>query len=70
MVWIKSLVTGHKVVAIRPRNNDKLEVLRFDPYSESFIRYNTFWMNTKLIVSLVERFCVYKEAEKIRGAKY
>lgn len=36
MVWIKSLVTGHKQMGIRPRNNEKIECLRWDPISECF----------------------------------
>ena len=34
MVWLRSVVTGNKALGIRPRNNEKLEVLRWDPVSE------------------------------------
>lgn len=34
MVVMKSIVSTAKAVAIRPRNNDKLEILRWDPISK------------------------------------
>lgn len=34
MVLMESAVSGHKFTAIRERLVDKLEVIRFDPYSE------------------------------------
>lgn len=34
MVLMESMVSGHKYNAIRERLGDKLEVIRFDPYSE------------------------------------
>lgn len=34
MVLIESVVSGHKYTAIRERLGDKLEVIKFDPYSK------------------------------------
>ena len=34
MVMMESAVSGHKFVTIRERLGDKVEVLRFDPFSE------------------------------------
>jgi len=32
MVLIQSMITGHKRIAIRPRLDDKLEKIDFDPW--------------------------------------
>ncbi len=40
MVLMNSLVSGHKVVAIRPRNNEKLEMIRYDPFSNYYLFSN------------------------------
>lgn len=34
MVMMESAVSGHRFVTIRERLADKVEVLRFDPFSE------------------------------------
>ena len=34
MVLIQSMITGHKRVAIRPRLDDKVEKIAFDPFSK------------------------------------
>lgn len=33
MVLMESMVSGHQFTAIRERLADKLEIIRFDPYS-------------------------------------
>ncbi|CAH2982960.1 unnamed protein product [Chilo suppressalis] len=37
MVLMESVVSGHKFNAIRERLADKLEILKFDPYSEYLV---------------------------------
>lgn len=32
MVLLESLISGHKVVAIRPRIKEEIQMLRYDPY--------------------------------------
>ena len=32
MVVVESMVSGHKATAVRERQGDKVEVIRFDPY--------------------------------------
>merc|ERR1712131_255717 len=34
LVGRESIVSGHKINLIRPRLGDKLEIIRFDPWSE------------------------------------
>lgn len=34
MVWMRSIVSNHKQLAIRPRNNEKIEQMKWDPISE------------------------------------
>ena len=34
MVILESLATGHKVVKIKPKGEDKLEMILTDPYGE------------------------------------
>jgi hypothetical protein len=33
---LESIVSGHRVNLIRPRLDDKLEIIRFDPWSKFF----------------------------------
>lgn len=37
MVQIESMVSGHKIVLVRPRENDKIELIKFDPWSEFYV---------------------------------
>ncbi|CAG2180894.1 unnamed protein product [Oppiella nova] len=39
MIFIKSVVSGHRVVAFRPRVNEKIEMLRWDPYVQCWSVY-------------------------------
>ena len=34
LVSLQSIVSGHKVNLIRPRLDDKMEIIRFDPWSK------------------------------------
>jgi hypothetical protein len=34
MVWLRSIVSNNKQLGIRPRNNEKMEVMKWDPVSE------------------------------------
>lgn len=53
MVLMESAVSGHKFITIRERLADKLELLRFDPYSEyCFIAQNN-WS------TLNKQICIY-----------
>lgn len=38
MVQMESVISGHKFNTIRERLADKLEVIRFDPFSMYFVR--------------------------------
>jgi len=48
MVQLVSVVTGHTRVAIRPRLNDKLECLKYDPMIQDMCIYR----ETKKIKSM------------------
>lgn len=50
MVQMESAVSGHTFNKIRERLVDKLEILRFDPYSKSYIQ---FVLNFVLIIIVV-----------------
>uniref|UniRef100_T1L2L0 Large ribosomal subunit protein bL33m n=1 Tax=Tetranychus urticae TaxID=32264 RepID=T1L2L0_TETUR len=39
MVCVRSLVSGHPRTAIRPRNAEKLELLRYDPKIQDMAIY-------------------------------
>ncbi|KAH9497935.1 hypothetical protein DERF_013868 [Dermatophagoides farinae] len=39
MVLLESLISGHKVVAIRPRIKEEIQMLRYDPYVERHVVY-------------------------------
>lgn len=41
MVLMESVVSGHQFNAIRERLADKLELIKFDPYSK-FYKFNTY----------------------------
>ena len=34
LVMLESVVSGHKINLIRPRLDDKMEIIRYDPWSE------------------------------------
>lgn len=34
MVLLESMVSGHKVVAIRPRIKEEIQMLRYDPHGK------------------------------------
>lgn len=36
MVILQSLVSGHKVVALRPRIKEEITMLRYDPHGRCF----------------------------------
>ncbi|KAI2795845.1 hypothetical protein BLOT_016403 [Blomia tropicalis] len=38
-VLLKSMVSGHKVIAIRPRIKEEVQMLRFDPFVEQYVVY-------------------------------
>jgi len=44
LVCLESVVSGHKINLIRPRLGDKMEVLRFDPWSELAIHVHTSFL--------------------------
>lgn len=39
MVILQSLVSGHKVVALRPRIKEEITMLRYDPHVEQHVIY-------------------------------
>lgn len=42
MVLLESVVSGHQVTKIRERLGDKIEAIRFDPYSKYLQIYLNF----------------------------
>ncbi|EFX83358.1 hypothetical protein DAPPUDRAFT_301876 [Daphnia pulex] len=39
LVMLESIVSGHRVNLIRPRLDDKLEIIRFDPWIRTMCIY-------------------------------
>ncbi len=56
LVCLESIVSGHKINLIRPRLEDKMEIIRFDPWSE----FSTFIKNLFLLIEL-EIKCIFIE---------
>lgn len=67
MVMMESAVSGHTFVTIRERLADKVEVLRFDPFSE--YRFEDASKSTPLTphVLAVQQVSIYREKKKIRS---
>lgn len=66
MVLMESVVSGHKYNVIRDRLADKLEVIRFDPFSKFYYYY--FWIAPIMIQFItVQKFSIYRERRRIRS---
>ncbi|KAH8376301.1 hypothetical protein KR200_000415 [Drosophila serrata] len=70
MVVLESVVSGHQYNAFRDRLAEKLEIIRFDPYSE-------YWNNKLQSINVnffknhlfsVQQESLYRERKKIRSA--
>lgn len=64
---LESIVSGHKVNLIRPRLDEKLEVIRFDPWSKFELLFKSKVNPFKNLCSSVRTMCIYKEKKKIRS---
>ena len=66
---LESIVSGHKINLVRPRLDEKLEIVRFDPWSKFLYKVNI--QNCIKIdygfFFLVRTMCVYKEKKKVRS---
>jgi len=69
MVVLESVVSGHQFNAFRDRLADKLEIIRFDPYSECRPSLTLCICTDVAHVSFsVQQESLYRERKKIRSA--
>lgn len=67
MVLMESMVSGHQYTAIRERLADKLEVIRWDPFSKSHTTHTSIIYMLMINCVTVQKESVYKERKKIRS---
>lgn len=64
MVQMESVVSGHTFNTIRERLADKLEMIRFDPYSKYINIYSYRILNGFILVQMES---LYKEKKRVRS---
>ena len=71
LVQLQSVVSGHKINLIRPRLDEKMEIIRFDPWSNHHfviipnkLKYLHFFSFFFLAVRMMS---IYKETKKVRS---
>lgn len=68
MVLLESVVSGHQFNAFRDRLADKIEVVRFDPYSKLIANACMTNVSKYLIYFAVQIDSLYRERKRIRSA--
>lgn len=72
LVLMESAVSGHQYLQIRERLADKLETIKFDPFSKCTFSHKKSIILTKLLLFClisVQQLSVYRERRKIKSIR-